>query len=153
MRALSLLLFATFLTGCGFQHPSFYTLSNDGDLPNRAGLGIGVGPVNTADYLNRRNLVIQTGPHKMEVSENNLWAEDLDDSISRVVATNLGRRLNTAKVHSYPWQRDGELDFQISIDIQDFISREDGQAHLKAVWNIYQMPSSKRVSTNTFIGK
>lgn len=151
MKALTSLCIAAILTGCGFQHPTFYTLSNDGDLPNQVGRGIGVGPVNMADYLNRRNLVIQTGAHKMEVSEKHLWAEDLDDLVSRIVATNLGKRLNTAKVKSYPWQRDSELDFQVSIDIQDFIARDDGQTHLKAVWNVYQMPGSKRVATRTFI--
>lgn len=141
------------LPGCGSGYPNFYTLSPEGPTPARNGIGIGVGPVTVADYADRQNLVIQTSPNKMEIAELDLWAGDLNDSIARVLSINLGRRLGTGNVRTYPWQRDSEIDFQVSMDIGEFIAGADGYAHLEANWRIYALPKRNLAASGTFIGK
>jgi uncharacterized protein len=149
----AIFLAAAFLAGCGSTAPTFYTLSAEGELPSGGGTSIGVGPVTLAEYVNRRNLVIQTGPNVIEVAQSHRWAGDLDNSIARVLATNLGRRLNTGDVRTYPWQRDSEIDYQVAVDIREFIAGDDGYARIEATWRVYSLPGSRLIRTRTFIGK
>jgi uncharacterized lipoprotein YmbA len=153
MRFPAILLAAALMAGCGSPTPTFYTLSAEGKLPSGGGTSIGVGPVTLAEYVNRRNLVIQTGPNRIEVAESHLWAGDLDNSVARVLATNLGRRLATGNVRTYPWQRDSEIDHQVAVDIREFIAGDDGHARIEATWRVYSLPGSRLVRTRTFIGK
>ncbi len=117
------------------------------------GLGIGVGPITLAEYVDRRNLVIQTGPNKMEIAEADLWSGDLDNSIARVLSINIGRRLGTGNVRSYPWQRDSEIDYQVAMDIREFVARDDGYAHIEANWRIYAIPGRNLAASRNFIAK
>ena len=94
------------LAGCGADSKSFYVLTADGPAPSGGGTGIGVGPVTLAEYIDRPNLVIAESPNQLAVAENHRWAGDLSASITRVTAANLGRRLNTGNVQTYPWQGD-----------------------------------------------
>jgi uncharacterized protein len=153
MKFSAILLAAAFLVGCGNPTPTFYTLSTEGELPSGGRTSIGVGPVTLAEHVNRRNLVIQTSANRIEVVESHLWAGDLDNSVSRVIATNLGRRLGTGNVRTYPWQRDSEIDYQVAVDIREFMAGEDGYAHIEATWRVYSLPGSKLVRTRTFVAK
>lgn len=152
-RILSILFALLFLPGCGSGYPNFYTLSPEGSSPTGGGIGIGVGPVILAEYVDRQNLVIQTGPNKMEISESDLWSGDLDNSIARVLSINIGRHLGTGNVRTYPWQRDSEIDYQVAMDIREFIARDDGYAHIEASWRIYSLPGRNLTASRTFIAK
>ncbi len=149
----AIFLAAAFLSGCAGTKPTFYILSAEGSLPSGGGTGIGVGPVTLAEYVDRSNLVIQTGPNKLELVQSHLWAGDLDDSVARVIATNLGRRVKTGNVCTYPWQRDSEIDYQVAMDIREFLAGDDGFARIEVTWRIYSLPGSKLVRSKTFIAK
>ena len=149
----AIFLAAAFLSGCAGTKPTFYVLSAEGSLPSGGGTCIGVGPVTLAEYVDRSNLVIQTGPNKIELVQSHLWAGDLDNSVALVIATNLGRRLNTGNVRTYPWQRDSEIDYQVAMDIREFLAGDDGFARIEATWRIYSLPGSKLVRSKTFIAK
>jgi len=153
MKFPAILLAAALLAGCGSPTPTFYTLSPEGKLPSGGGTSIGVGPITLAANVNRRNLVIQTSPNRIEVVQSHLWAGDLDNSIASVLATNLGRRLGTGNIRTYPWQRDSEVDYQVVVDIREFIAGDDGHARIEATWRAYSLPGSKLTRTRTFIGK
>lgn len=144
---------AILVAACGSTTPTFYVLSPEGPLPSGGGTGIGVGPVTLAEYVDRQNIVIQSGPNKMELAESHLWAGDLDDSVARVIATNIGRRLGTGNVRTYPWQRDSEIDYQVAMDIREFIAGNDGYAHIEASWRIYSLPGSKLIRSKTFVAQ
>ncbi|MEK6232084.1 MAG: PqiC family protein [Luteolibacter sp.] len=147
------LIVAFLVAACSSPVPTFYMLSAEGPLPSGGGIGIGVGPVTLAEYVDRQNLVIQSGPNKLELAESHLWAGDLDNSVERVVATNMGRRLGTGNVRTYPWQRDSEIDYQVVIDIREFLAGSDGYAHIEASWRIYSLPGSRLIGSKTFIAK
>lgn len=138
--------------GCGNPYPEFYTLSPSGPIPKNRGTGIGVGPVILAEYVDRQNLVVQTSPNKIEVAENHLWAGTLDDSIERVLSINIGRRLGTGNVRTYPWLRDSEIDFQVTMDIHEFMAGADGYAHLEATWRVYSLPGRRLVASRNHTG-
>lgn len=140
------------MMGCGGTAPSFYILSTEGPLPSGRGVGIGVGPVSLAEYVDREKIVVQVSPNKLEIAEDHLWAGDLDDSLTRVLTTNIGRRVGTGNVRSYPWQRDSELDYQVAMEVRKFLAGADGYAHIEASWRLYRLPEAKLVATKTFVG-
>lgn len=154
MRFIIPLFCAIFLLGCGgANYPTFYTLSAEGPTPSGGGLGIGVGPVILAEYVDRQNLVVQTGPNKMEVAENHRWAGDLDNSVARVISINLGRQLGTGDIRTYPWLRDSEIDYQIAMDIREFVAGADGYARIEASWRVYSLPGRGLKASSTFSGR
>lgn len=149
-RKIIALLTVLFLVGCGSTYPTFYTLSPEGPTPSGGGLGIGVGPVILTEYVDRENLVIQTSANKLEIAENHLWAGDLDDAIARVLSVDIGRRLGTGNVRTYPWLRDSEIDYQVSMDIREFVAGDDGYAHIEASWRLYSLPDRSNIASRTF---
>lgn len=152
-RILLSLLPCLLVLGCGTSAPSYYTLSAKGVIPkgNGIGIGVGVGPVILAEYLNRQNLVVKTSENHIEVSENHHWAGDLNHSISRVISRNLGRELQTGNVYTYPWTRDSDMNYQVSIDIREFVAGHDGHAHLDATWRVFALPGRRMVVSKNFL--
>lgn len=150
--------FFTFLTvlvlaGCAQPSKKFYVLSADGPPPSGGGIGIGVGPVALAEYLDRSNLVTQESPNQFSVAENHRWAGDLSESITRVMAANLGRQLKTGNVRAYPWQRDDEVNYQVTLDIRQLHSTSDGYAVIEAGWRVYAFPERRLKASRTFVDR
>ena len=137
------------VVGCGGQADEYYLLSAAGPAPTGGGMGVGVGPVTVAEYLDRSNIVFQSGPQKLEIADSHHWAGDMKKSVASVMASNLGRELRTGNVRTYPWERDGELRYQVSIDIRQFHGTADGYALLEASWRVYRLPGSELVATRS----
>ena len=137
------------LTSCSTQR-NFYVLSPTGKVPSSGGIGIGVGPIDVANYLTERPyIVFQSSPNKMEISDLHEWAGDLSDDFSRVLATNLGRYKNTGNVRTYPWDREGDLKYQVALDIRQFHGTSEGDAILEASWRVYSLPESRLLTSKT----
>ncbi|MES2995519.1 MAG: PqiC family protein [Verrucomicrobiota bacterium] len=141
------------LTSCGGGYQSFYTITPDGMTPTRAGVGIGVGPVNLAEYIDRPNLVVAEGPNQLGVADDHRWAGDLSGNIARVVSTNLGRKFGTGNVHSYPWSRDDGIRWQITLDIRQLHGGADGHALIEAGWRVFALPGRRIISSGTFVDR
>jgi uncharacterized lipoprotein YmbA len=131
---------------------SFYVLTAEGPAPAGGGTGIGVGPVSLAGYLDRANLVFQESGNRMAVAESHRWAGDLEENIARVTAANLGRRLGTGNVRTYPWGSDGELRYQVSIDIRELHGTAAGDAVLDAAWRVYSLPDRRMIASRSWSG-
>lgn len=151
-KATALALCALIFTGCAGSR-SFYMLTTDGPSPSGGGRGIGVGPVVLAEYIDRPNLVLQDAPNRLAVAEDHRWAGDLAASITRVTATNLGRRLQTGNVRTYPWPRDEEINCQVTLDIRQLHGCEDGYAVIEAGWRAYALPDRRLKASRTFVAR
>jgi uncharacterized lipoprotein YmbA len=152
MRLFSFLLSlscACLLASCAGSK-SYYVLTADGPAPSGGGIGVGVGPVDVAGYLSRPNLVFQETDHRLAVSEDNRWAGDLQENISRVMATNLGRQLHTGNVRVYPWSDDGGMRYQISIDVRQLHGTPGGDATIDASWRVYSLPDRGMIATRSW---
>jgi uncharacterized protein len=148
-RFLTLVIVA-FVAACSQPNKTFYVLTASGPMPSGGGIGIGVGPVSLAEYINRPNLVTQEAPNQLGVAEDHRWAGDLSASIARVVAANLGRDLKTGNVRTYPWLRDDEIRYQVTLDIRQLHSETDGFAVIEAGWRIYALPERTLKASRTF---
>lgn len=141
---------AVLMCSCFATRDSYFYLTPEGPAPSGGGMGIGVGPINMAEYLDRPNLVMAVGGNELAVADNKRWAGDLESSVARVMAANLGRQLGTGNVLTYPWKNDGGLRYQITLDIRQLHGTSDGKACLEAGWHAYSLPSNKIVAARTF---
>ena len=152
MNRFLLLLAAVLVAGCAQPGKQFYVLTATGPAPSGGGIGIGVGPVTLAEYLDRANLVIQQAPNQLSVAEDHRWAGDLSASIARVTAANLGRQLKTGNVRTYPWLRDDEIRYQVTLDIRQLHGTAEGDAVLDAAWRVYSLPDRRMVTSKSWSG-
>ena len=149
MKFYLLPLICCLLAACGGGR-NFYVLSPTGEPPATQGIGIGVGPVDMANYLTEKPYVVfQSSPNKLEISDEHEWAGELPDEFARVLGSNLGRRLNTGDVRTYPWTRESGLDYQVTVNVHRFHGTAEGDAILSATWRVYRLPGSRLVASRT----
>jgi uncharacterized lipoprotein YmbA len=77
----------------------------------------------------------------------------LSEGIARVTATNLGRRMNTGNVQTYPWRNDGEISYQVTLDIRQLHGGDDGYAVIEAGWRAYSLPDRRLKASRTFVDR
>jgi len=132
-----ILVCATFLFSACSTPEQYYRLMPQGAAPTRgSGSSIGVGPISLPSYLDRAEIVFQSGTNQFQVPSNARWAGSLGDNISRVLAADLGRILRSGNVLSHPWPAGITPRYQIAIDIQQFHSISGSDAILEASWRI-----------------
>jgi uncharacterized lipoprotein YmbA len=153
MHRLILFLAMLLVASCGAGPKSFYVLTADGPAPTGGGQGLGIGPVTLAEYIDRANLVLASSPNQLAVAEDHRWAGDLSAAVARVTATNLGRRLHTGNVRTYPWNNDGEIRYQITLDIRQLHAGTDGFAVIEAGWRVYSLPERKLKTSRSFVDR
>lgn len=104
------------------------------DLKNVA---IGVGPVRVSGKMDRPQIVTSTGDNEIRLSEFSDWGDSLGSGFSRVLAENLSYLLNTANVSIFPWLQAIQTDYQVTVDLTDFIGTRGGDITLRAWWTIF----------------
>src|SRR5215831_11920805 len=104
VRLLSLAAAVTVAAGCSTAPSRFYTLDSiaASDGAPAASYTVLVGPVAIPASVDRPEIVVQTAPYRVEIDEFNRWAAPLNDSIARVIASDLGQLLGTPDVGLAP---------------------------------------------------
>ncbi len=137
--ALLVVLLTGSLSGCGSSPPaSFYTLSPSPLTPIGSAVdsSITIGPVDIPDYLNRPQIVTRGDGSELKLAEFDRWAEPLDDSIQRMLTTNISKLLDSDQVVEYPSKQKFGLQYHVVMRIQRFDSDNRGNAVLEAKWGI-----------------
>jgi uncharacterized lipoprotein YmbA len=114
-------------------------LSPDGALPSSRSSGdlvIGIGPVSIPDYVDRAEIVFQSAPNRFEIPPDHRWMGDVGETVTSVLATNIGHRAGTASVYSYPWSASTRPGYTIPVRIQQFHALSEGDAILEVSWEI-----------------
>ena len=104
------------------------------DLKNTA---IGVGPVRIAGKLDRPQIVTGSGGNEIQLSGYSEWGDSLGAGFSRVLAENLSYLLNTENVAIFPWLQATQTDYQVTVDLTDFIGTPGGDVVLRAWWTLF----------------
>src|SRR5262245_59454821 len=93
---------------CGNTQPTrFYVLRAIADQPAAVpakGIAIGIGPITLPQYLNRPQIVTRVSGNQLAVAEFDQWGGDLNDNVTRALATNLSSLLETDRVFLFPWK-------------------------------------------------
>lgn len=130
------------LGGCvGSPAPriEYYTLAspNPGIAPPASSSpSVFVGPISVPAAVDRLQMVLSTGPHAVEISDDHRWAEPLRDGIARVVAETLTRDLGSSRVLASRMAAGTPVDYRVSIEVQRFDSSLTAGATIDALWTI-----------------
>ena len=130
--------------GSGTRHPTENYVLNSlfseetapqpiADLGN---IGILVGPIRMAMYLDRTDVVIRNSRNEIGIADFASWAGPLRENFSRVLAENLSLWLNTKKVGIFPATKLPFFDYNVSINVTRFDGRPGDKAHLRARWDV-----------------
>jgi uncharacterized lipoprotein YmbA len=98
-------------------------------------LSVGVGPVTLPGYTDRDNIVTTDGSQRVQIDDSRLWAEPLEESVTRVLAENLATLLGTDRIAVHPWPV-GSVKYRIKVEVTRMIGRFGGDAWLEARWTI-----------------
>ena len=99
-------------------------------------IGILVGPIRMALYLDRADIVIRDSQNQIRLAEFSQWAGPLQENFSRVLAENLSVLLTTDSVGIFPGTRAMLFDFNVTVDVTRFDGMPGEKADLRARWGI-----------------
>ena len=128
------------LAGCGSSPPVHYyaleTMDNRVAVDAEGSPILAVGAFRMPEYLNRSQMVIRGSGAEIIVDDFNRWAEPLDDSIHRVLASNLDVLLESVVVVAYPSSAVLDIDYRLIGRFDRFTADQDGLVVLDAQWGI-----------------
>lgn len=129
------------LSGCASKLPtSYYSLGLQtppaGNLVLPEQHSIGILPVSLPSMLDRTGIVSQKEGAKVQVASHHVWAGDLQESLTRIIAQGLSTRLQTNKIFPGPWDAQFRPEFQLEIDIQELIGTLGGKTRLQVHWQL-----------------
>jgi uncharacterized protein len=127
-----------FCTSCGNTRDEYYGLRaiSPGRVHRADGVSVGVGSISLPSYIDRAELVFQTGKNQFEVSPNARWIGALRDNIARVLADDLHQTLHSENVSIYPWPREASPRYVIIAEIRQFHGISGNDAILEVSWRI-----------------
>jgi uncharacterized protein len=101
-------------------------------------VGIGVGPVMVPGYLHRTQIVTRNGADQVELATFHRWAEPLEDGIARILAEEIGARVPTERIVTYPWRGAvaRAIDYQVVVTVLRLDGRRGGDVTLDTRWRI-----------------
>jgi len=149
MRWLALAL-ALLLSACGSSPKTqFYTL--DAVPPQAATQAAGSNPVQIAAVhipptLDRQEMVRETAPHQLDVSDQNRWGGSLDSLIQRVLTQDLTQRLPAGSV-VLPQEPAPPRHGAIVIDILQFDEDASGQVTFDGSWSLTGSDAEKPLAS------
>ena len=128
------------LAGCGSSPKStFYTLSSGAapaPAPATAPLSVAIAAVTVPDIVDRPQFVVRVAANQVTINEFARWAAPLKDEIPRVIADNLTRLLNGARVATHPQAGNTDTDYLVRIGVQRFDSALGDAATVEVLWSV-----------------
>lgn len=111
---------AAVLSACAAPLPTvFYTLNGDPSAGGgRGSPSIEVLPAALPELLDRPQWVLQAGDGQVLIKESRRWAEPLRNEISRVIAGELGRLLDSSRVLAPNGGAEFSADYRLRLDVQ-----------------------------------
>jgi uncharacterized lipoprotein YmbA len=125
------------LSACASSPPvRFYALDS---VPRNigaegGGINIGLGPMAFPDYLKRPQIVKRTAGSEMIIAEFDRWAEPVDRSFKRILASNVDDMLEDAVVVVFPYNANFRIDIRVIGRVFRFDTNAAGLAVLDVQW-------------------
>ncbi len=116
------------------------------DLPGGTQPAVGLGPIHLPGYLDQDQIVTRISQNDVTLSDDDRWAESLEDNIGQVLAHNLSVLLRTDRVRLYPWPARERPIYQLEIDVLSFETDTAGTAHLAARWFLRDVGSRQTIA-------
>ena len=129
---------ALLLVSCGSKQ-EFYRLSAAPAASAGGGdrsISLGVGPITLPGYIDRTELVFQSGPNEFQVPPNVSWTGSLQENIATVLARDLQEQLGTREVLTYPWSSGRAPARRVTLNVRQFHGISGSDAILDTTWRI-----------------
>jgi uncharacterized protein len=156
---------ALLAVGCGTPPKEyFYTLSDYtsgdytlGDLATGDAGGsnysVAIAPVSVPEDVDRPQMVVRAGGHRVEMSELHRWAEPLKSEIPRVLAVHLRRALRTARIATADQSASLDADYRIAVDVQRFESILGERVTIEALWSVRAAQGGRARTGRSFVSE
>ena len=140
IRIMCLMAGAAVLAGCAASPaPRHFTLSERqaATLPQGVTPSIVITQTTLPDLIDRPQLVLRRSDNRVSIDETRRWAEPLRRDIPRVLADELGQRLDSGRVFSLPIDGQNlDADFRLILDVQRLEAVEGEGAQVDVVWRL-----------------
>jgi uncharacterized lipoprotein YmbA len=147
-NALTLLVSFLVLAGCAAApKDTYYTLSPA--QPSTAPVAampdavLVVGAARINEIVDRPQLVTRASENRVQILEQQRWAEPLKSGIARVVAADLSRLLGTTRVSAYPQAEQRNPGYRVALDVQRFDSRPGEGVNVEVAWTVRRLPGDE----------
>lgn len=104
-------------------------------MPTSPPLLIEVMPVNVPSQVSRPEIVTTSRDGKVDIHDYSRWSSPLDDEIGNALSQGLTHRLGAIDTYRTP-RPPGSTAYQITVNVQRFVSMPDDTASIDAVWSI-----------------
>jgi uncharacterized protein len=139
------------LTGCASSQPTRFFVLNALEYSRKEPpqtcqhdriFTVGINPVNMPRYLDRPQIMTRVNDNELRLSELNVWAEPLKDTLTRVIAQNL-RSVPCADIVIMPKALSKQIIYRLSADVIRLDGTLGGQALLHVQWSIIEEQTQK----------
>jgi uncharacterized lipoprotein YmbA len=156
MRPLIALALCAGLAACASApKDNYYTL--DAVAPERpaantalSGAGVTVVTTGLVESVDRAQLVLRLSETRVQILEQQRWAEPLKSAIPRVVAANLARELGSTRVTSQSRAPLGDTAYRVALDVQRF-DLTAGSAAIEIAWSIRRVEGNAVISGHSSV--
>lgn len=125
----------------GAQPRTETTAAASGDI------SIGLGPVKLPDYLDRSEIVTRIEANRLDLSENDRWAEPLTSNFRNVLAADVASQLPNTQIVLFPWYSTTRPDYTVEVDVDRFERNKSGATLLIARWTIHDGNTNKLLAS------
>ncbi len=138
------ILMLTVFPGCQSLTPpiTYYTLSpiketaDENVAANHQALVIGIRPVQLPGTIDRTQMVIRSGPHRLVFSSLNRWADYPYQLVQQTIEENLQTLMPSARLVSAPWPIGLKPDITVTVKFHELIGTDADTVLLSAIWTI-----------------
>ncbi len=144
LRFLAALSAGLLLASCGGSKQQYFRLTAEQSASTGGdrSISLGVGPIALPGYIDRSELVFQSGPNEFQVPPNVSWTDSLQANIASVLARDLQDQLGAREVLTYPWPSGRAPARRVALDIRRFHGISGSGAVLEASWRIENVSGS-----------
>ncbi len=136
MKKYILLSISSLIIGCTSTSKNYFIFKEptvNGEYKRAILNTIGIEKIILPEYMQQSQIVIQTSSAEIKYLENSLWAENMENSLTKKLITIIQKSFNNPRVYSYPWGVATEPTIKISILVNRFISY-NGDIYLEGNW-------------------
>ncbi len=139
------------LTGCATSQPTRFFVLNALDLSqkelprpcqNDKIFTVALNPINLPHYLDRPQLMTKVNDNEYKLSELNIWAEPLKDTLTRVIAQNLSS-VPCIDIVIMPKTLSKQITYRLSAEVIRLDGTLGGQALFHVQWSITEEQTKK----------
>jgi uncharacterized protein len=138
------------LAACGSSPKTqFYTLdavTPQGPVKAAAAIPVQVAAVHIPPALDRQEMVRETAPHQLDISDQNRWGGSLDTMIQGVLTQNLAQRLPPSSI-VLPQEPAPQRHDAIVVDILQFDEDGSGQVIFDGSWSLTASDADKPLTS------